>query len=308
MRISLLIPTYKRSKDLARCLQSIAHQTKSPNEVVVVCRDEDWDTRTFLEGITDLRLPLHIVLVDVPGQVAALNAGLAQVSSDIVAITDDDAAPWPDWLSRIETHFSENPRLGGVGGRDHVIGYGPYREHKTVGILQWFGRRIGNHHCGKGEARRVDFLKGANMSYRMAALGPLRFDQRLRGSGAQVHNDFAFSLEVRARGWQIIYDPAVAVDHYPAQRFGNDERFGDDIRSRSATNASAYNETLAVLEYFPRYRHVFFWFWAIVAGTDELPGLLRCIVSPTARMRRRLLSALGGRFEALAIARKRRSR
>lgn len=57
----------------------------------------------------------------------------------------------------------------------------------TIGVLiQWFGRIIGNHHLGVGLPQKVDFLKGANMSYRAQVLATLRFDTRLRGAGASL--------------------------------------------------------------------------------------------------------------------------
>ncbi len=301
MPISVLIPTYKRSADLARCLHAITRQSRPPDQVIVVCRQDDRETKVLLESPDRWPFALQIVSVQVPGQVAALNAGLARVDSEIVAITDDDAAPRPEWLSRIERHFASDSKIGGVGGRDYVHVGNRESEKSQVGILQWFGRRIGNHHRGTGMARAVDFLKGANMSYRMAAVGRLRFDERLRGSGAQVHNDFAFSLGVRRRGWRLIYDPAVAVDHYPAERFGEDQR---TERSQRAVNASAYNETIAILEHLPKYRHGFFWLWAIAAGTEELPGLLRCLL-PTkgaSQRRARLRPMLSGRLAAASRA------
>ncbi len=125
----------------------------------------------------------------------------------------------------------------------------------TVGILQWYGRCIGNHHLGAGAPRRVDFLKGANMSFRRTAIAGLRFDERLRGAGAQVGNDMAFSLALRLRGWTLLYDPLVAVDHYPAPRFD------DDSRSHTAFRAhrnAAFNQALIVSETLGRARSLIF--------------------------------------------------
>ena len=56
----------------------------------------------------------------------------------------------------------------------------------VVGKLAWFGRLTGNHHLGVGGGREVDVLKGVNMSFRREAIADLRFDQRMRGSGAKV--------------------------------------------------------------------------------------------------------------------------
>ena len=56
------------------------------------------------------------------------------------------------------------------------------------------------------------------MSFRAEAFVELRFDVRLRGQGAQPHEDFGFSLAVRRAGWRLLYDPAVLVDHYAGRR------------------------------------------------------------------------------------------
>jgi GT2 family glycosyltransferase len=205
--------------------------------------------------------------------VAALNAGLQCVAGDIVSITDDDAAPNTDWLTRIEEHFLQRPEIGGLGGRDYVQGVGAELESARVGVIQWFGRQIGNHHLGVGEARYVDMLKGVNMSFRVAAIGAVRFDERLRGTGAQVHNELAFCLELRRKGWKLLYDPRVAVDHFPAQRFDEDQR---SAKSELACSNAAYNETLILLEGLPLVVAPVFLLWAVLIGARDLPGIAQC--------------------------------
>jgi cellulose synthase/poly-beta-1,6-N-acetylglucosamine synthase-like glycosyltransferase len=208
--------------------------------------------------------------------VQALNSGLEAASGDIFAITDDDAAPRVDWLERIDAWFASDARIGGVGGRDWVH-HGERLENSVrsvVGKLEWYGRCVGNHHLGVGGAREVDFLKGANMSYRRAAIGTLRFDTRLRGSGAQVHNDLGFSLAVRRSGWKLIYDPQVAVDHYPAERFDEDAR---RVASDSAYRNAAFNQALILCEALGRSRAWLFLMWAMTVGTRSAPGLLQLL-------------------------------
>jgi hypothetical protein len=58
------------------------------------------------------------------------------------------------------------------------------------------------------------------MSYHRTAIEGLQFNKLLRGNGAQSHNDLVFSSTLKKRDWKLIYNPAVAVDHYPAQRSG----------------------------------------------------------------------------------------
>jgi glycosyltransferase involved in cell wall biosynthesis len=273
MQLSVLIPTFRRPEHLARCLHGLEEQTKSPRQVIVVARESDTKTLALLEH-EPFRLPLQVVMVDVPGQVAALNAGLDRVEGEIVAVTDDDARPRPEWLERIARHFASDATLGGVGGRDYLHDGHRYRDHAVVGKIQWFGRHIGNHHRGVGPPRYVDILKGANMSYRMRAVGDIRFDRRLLGAGAQLHNDMGFSLRIKQTGWRLLYDPEVAVDHFSAERDDDDRRLH---RSPEAVRNDAHNETVVILEYLPRRCLPVFFAWAILIGHTSLPGCAQCL-------------------------------
>lgn len=307
MNITVIIPTYRRPKDLARCLDALQKQTRPANEVLVMVRDIDTETWTLLEAFKPDSFPLRTVTVSVPGQVAALNAGLDKAQGDIIAITDDDAAPHADWLSRIETHFLLDSRMGGVGGRDWRYNGTQLLEQGTrnvVGQVQWFGRIIGNHHLGVGERREVDVLKGANMSYRRTAITNLRFDERLRGTGAQVHNDMGFSLALKRAGWKLIYDPAVAVNHYEGERWDED-RVGYFDSTTLAVLNSSYNEALILLDYFSISQRAAYIAWSFMIGTRQSPGILQAIrfTSKFGLLAwRRWIATQHGKFSALSTS------
>jgi len=299
MKNTVLIPTYRRPQDLSRCLAAVRVQTKPADQVIVVVRDTDVKTWQFLARLPASHLPLQTVKVTQPGVVAALNAGLALVDGDIVSITDDDAAPRPDWLERINTYLSADSHIGGVGGRDWI-----HHDNKLeavarpiVGKLQWFGRVIGNHHLGVGAAREVDVLKGVNMSFRQKAIAQLRFDERMRGTGAQVHFEMAFTLALKQAGWKIIYDPHIVVDHYPAQRFDEDQRH--NFNEIALINL-VHNETLILLEHLPPLRRVVFLLWAIFIGTRDSLGLgqwLRFFPSQGQIVNQKLWASWRGRWQ-----------
>lgn len=272
--ITVIIPTYQRPHDLTRCLEALKRQTRLADEVLVVVRDSDINTWTLLKDFKLDSLALHTVTVRVPGVVAAMNTGLDVAQGEIIAFTDDDAAPHPDWLARIETHFLSDERIGGVGGRDWVYLGTELLDgsSEVVGQLEWFGRVIGNHHIGVGKARKVDVLKGVNMSYRRDAIIGRHFDERMRGAGAQVHFEMSFCLALRRAGWKLIYDPMVAVDHYPGQRFDEDKR--DQLNSLALIN-SVHNETLVLLEHLSGVQRIVFLMWALLVGTRDALGFLQ---------------------------------
>jgi cellulose synthase/poly-beta-1,6-N-acetylglucosamine synthase-like glycosyltransferase len=300
--ISVIIPTYLRPKDLTRCLEALKQQTRPADEVLVVLRDSDRETWALLKESNFDPLPIKTVTVEVPGVVAALNAALDVATGDIITVTDDDAAPHPDWLKRIETYYLSDERLGGVGGRDWVYWENKLLDHddtEIVGQVQWFGRVIGNHHRGVGDAREVDILKGVNMSYRRSAIAQIGFDERMWGTGAQVNFEMALCLALKRKGWKLVYDPAIAVDHYPAKRFDEDKR--DRLNEVALVNA-VHNETLVLLENLSPPRRVVFMLWAILVGTQEALGLiqwLRFLPKEGKLAQRKWLASLRGRWQGL---------
>lgn len=242
--ISVIVPTFRRVPELARCLAALGRQARPADQIVVVCRDTDTDSHA---AVAASGKAIDLALVGTGGQVAAMNTGLDAARGEIVAIIDDDTIPSPDWLERIERHYANDARLGGLGGRD-VVHHGervvPASEAK-VGIIELHGRIIGNHHIGLGAAREVHVLKGANLSFRVAALAGARFDSRLLGAGAQVCNEVGICAAVRRNGWRVVYDPAIVVDHFPAVRHDEDAR---NTFSPVAQHNATHNETLAVLD------------------------------------------------------------
>ena len=276
MKTTVIIPTYCRPQDLARCLSALQQQTRQTDQVVVVVRDTDAQTWKFLEDNKESYTKLQTVTVKIPGVIAAMNAGLDAANGDIIAFTDDDAAPLPDWLQRIEAYFLADNGIGAVGGRDWVYQGNQLLDgaKQVVGRLQWFGRAIGNHHLGVGEPREVDVLKGVNVSYRRIAIAGLRFDERMRGTGAQVHFELAFCLALKRAGWKLIYDPAVAVNHYPAQRFDEDQR--NKFNDLALINA-IHNETLALLEHMKPVQRFVFAVWSMFIGTRDALGFVQLL-------------------------------
>ncbi|MDY6782471.1 MAG: glycosyltransferase family 2 protein [Cyanobacteriota bacterium] len=274
MTITVVIPTYRRPKDLTRCLEALKKQTRQADELLVIVRDTDTETWQLLKTFNSFPLALCALAVTEPGLIAALNTGLDAATGDIVVFTDDDAVARSDWLARIESYYVSDSCVGGVGGRDYV-----YRNEQlidgarpVVGRVQWFGRTIGNHNLGVGDAREVDILKGVNMSFRRRAIAHLCFDRRLQGTNAQIHSEIGFCLALKKAGWTLIYDPKIAVDHYQGQRFDEEQR---QIFNPLATTNIVHNHTLALLENLSPIRRAIFLLWAVLIGTKGAFGCLQ---------------------------------
>jgi glycosyltransferase involved in cell wall biosynthesis len=94
------------------CLEALRGQSHAGFEVIVV-------DNAPLDGETRKVAVRHGVRYEVepePGLNRARNCGLAHARAPIVAFTDDDARPEPDWVERIAAHFAAAPDLGAVTG------------------------------------------------------------------------------------------------------------------------------------------------------------------------------------------------
>ena len=279
MRMGVVIPTYRRPESLDQCLEGLSRQARPPDEVIVVIREDDEESAAALERWrhwNELKVVRDLIG---GGAVSQYNCGLDASRADVIGITDDDAVPRPEWLARLEHHFQKNPDLGGVGGRDFVIERGSLLTGKArcVGNVQWFGRVVGNHHIFTRLEPSIEILKGVNMTFRAAAIESLRFDQDLRGKGAQVCLDMAFSMQVRKRGWRLLYDPEVAVDHFPAPRFDADQRSGPSLQ---AIEDGSFNFYLTLRRHMrPGFRRGTALLWAWLVGVERSPGVFRGVWS-----------------------------
>jgi GT2 family glycosyltransferase len=271
VRVSVIVPTYKRPESLSLCLDALVGQDTQPDEILVAVRTGDHAT---LDVIQRHAGAVRAILVERPGVVAAMNAGADASTGEIVALTDDDSRPYPDWISRLVAVYNSDPTIGAVGGRDWVYHDDQLEDgaEPVVGVISWFGRMTGNHHLGVGPPRDVEVLKGVNLSMRGELLRQLRFDERLRGMGTEHHWELMLCLSLRRMGYRIIYDPAIAVEHRPQPRVDSSRDFG-----RIAVRAASHNETLAFLECLSPARRTVHLLWTTAFGTRGAPGLVQAV-------------------------------
>jgi GT2 family glycosyltransferase len=276
-------------------------QSRPADEIIIIVRASDIKTKFFLEKIKVDHTNLRIINVSAPGQIAALNAGLAEARCDIIIFTDDDCVPSPDWLARIGAYFQADPKIGGVGGRDKLYIDGKIIEgdNENVGVITWYGKIIGNHHLGYGQERAVDHLKGSNMAFRKEAVRGISFDLSLHGEGAQYRNDLALCLNVKKNGWKIIYDPQIVVEHFYAPRFEKDQRGNFDLQ---AVEDGAYNETRIAIKYMSFFKRWACLAYSVLIGSLFTPGLfqfIRIAVTGERNPVARFLAAARGRRLAI---------
>jgi len=105
VRVSVVVPTYRRPALLAQCLAALCAQDLAADDYeIVVCDDgPDDDTRATVERVAAEQAPRGLAVLYVPvtatqGPAAARNAGWRAAHAPLIAFTDDDTQPDPGWL------------------------------------------------------------------------------------------------------------------------------------------------------------------------------------------------------------------
>ena len=289
--VAVVVPTHLRPSDLDRCIHALLHQDDPAEQVIVVRGTGDDGAAAVLARYVDR---VTEVVTERTTSVERQRAGAALARAAVVAFTDDDAAPRPDWVARLRTHFTD-ATVGAVGGRDVAPG-APVPTARRVGRVRWWGRVDGRHSEGIGPARDVHHLRGVNMAFRRDLL---RFPVGLRGPGAPGYAELSSCLFVLGAGAKVRYDPALLVDHWLADR----TEHGADRRSNPSTAArtdDAFNQTYTLLSFRPARR------WALMAyvvliGDRSTGGLARCLVAAVTgdrQLARELVPLLGAHLAA----------
>ena len=103
MRLSVVIPTFRRPALIVRCLEAVVgqHLDAGAFEVIVVDDGRTDDTQAAVDAVARAH-PAHAIRYLRPhgahGPAAARNAGWQAARAPVVAFTDDDTIPDPDWL------------------------------------------------------------------------------------------------------------------------------------------------------------------------------------------------------------------
>lgn len=271
--ISIILPTYKRIKSLDRAIQALISQNFQDFELIIVCFINE--KKKVHNLIKKYNFKIFLVIeTNKKSQIAALNKGLEFTKGEIVCFIDDDVVPFKDWLQKINDFFkdSTNKNIGGIGGRDILYDNNKNINiiAKKVGKITYFGKIIGNHHC-IAKTQYVDTLKGANMCFRKEAIQGLTFNKNFIGGGAEYRNDTDFCLQVKKRGWKLLYIDTLSVKHY------HEKRHEDNIRgvfNKKAVYNAAFNETVMLKKYLSSFRFLLYIIRSFLIGDKFLSGLV----------------------------------
>jgi glycosyltransferase involved in cell wall biosynthesis len=223
--MTVVICTRNRATDLERALASLARQSYSQFDVLVVDNaPADSSTEQLISRLVAGGREITYVREPRPGLSWARNCALARITAPVVAWLDDDEVADVHWLMELAGAFCEHPGAVAVSGS--VVP----AELETQPQM-WF-EEYGGHTKGRGFAPAVfhgrntgeqnplyplpAFGVGANMAFRTATLrGIGGFDPALgAGTGTLGGEDTLMFSQVLLRGGTVVYRPTALTRHY----------------------------------------------------------------------------------------------
>jgi GT2 family glycosyltransferase len=243
LSVSVVVPTHDRCENLDRCLQAVSRLNPAPVEIIVI------DSAPQRVGAREvaLRWRARYLHEDVKGASRARNLGAREACGDIVAYTDDDAAPDASWLNSLVQEFSD-PKVALVAGKVVPPTAEPelHRLYELCGFIGQGTDRIvvdcDTHHWFE----LVSFLPfglGPNLAIRRSAFQKWSgFDERL-GPGTPVpgHEEQRAFLQLINLGYRLVYAPTACVTHpLPAPTI-------EELRQRGMRRLQASSAYLTLL-------------------------------------------------------------
>lgn len=119
--VSVVVPTYRRPQLLARCLEALRAQTLAPERYEILVADDgpDDDVRHVVKRfsrIADAPAIHYLAIRRTQGPAAARNAAWQRACAPLIAFTDDDTVPDPDWLAAGCAAMSSVPHAAAAAG------------------------------------------------------------------------------------------------------------------------------------------------------------------------------------------------
>jgi len=116
--VSVVIPSYRDADLLRLCLEALGRQTYPSDRVEIIVVDNAGDD-AVRQVCRDFGVTYTLEMQS--GVAAARNHGIALASHELLAFTDSDVIPLPDWLERGVRKFCETENCGFVAGAVEIF-------------------------------------------------------------------------------------------------------------------------------------------------------------------------------------------
>jgi len=124
---SIIVPTFNRPEELGRCVRFLAALDYPHDRFEAIIVDDGGESSAASATASySGQLRMRIIRRERGGPAAARNAGARIAGGNVLAFTDDDCAPEPDWLSVLMTSLRAQPDVLAGGRVVNSLADNPY--------------------------------------------------------------------------------------------------------------------------------------------------------------------------------------
>lgn len=200
--LSVVIPAFNEQDVIGNCLGALYEQRGDIARVVVVDNNSTDDTALIVKEWMVRWPAVQVVPEATPGIVAARNAGLNAVQTDIAARIDADTIVSPGWAAAYRRFFAA-PAQAAVGASTgiavpHDLPYPGLTERIFKSFILFSNKLL----------TKDDTLFGTNMAIRREAWQAIRNDVCRK---ADIMEDMDIGLHLQRRGYRVRMAPDARV-------------------------------------------------------------------------------------------------
>ncbi|HRN69778.1 MAG TPA: glycosyltransferase [Candidatus Woesebacteria bacterium] len=223
INVSIIIPTYNRSKSILALLNSLDKQITKEIEVLIIEQKYNF-SKMYGKFLSKHNAQFKYFYLKQQSLPAARNKGVENSNGDIILFLDDDVIVENSLVTNHLNNYRDK-NIGGIAGRVITPGQKNDINNEHVGRISL----IGNFSDGFSSKIRqeVDTVIGCNSSWRKKLLQEIGgFDEKFTGNA--IREDSDVSLRVKNLGYKIIFDPSSTVTHCRAIKGGSRKSEGRD--------------------------------------------------------------------------------
>ncbi len=214
--VSVVVATRNRPRDLARFLESAMQLTGVPFEILIADQSDDGRSESISAGFEKSGC-LRYLRCEPRGKSYAVNRAAGIARGAILALTDDDCTPGPDWLHVAVATLAERPYLDLLFGE-----FVPIKHDPKVDFIP-------RHHIEKALVYRTvpsaawaAGLGGNTVITTKAFLAVGGMDERIGpGAFSRSGNDCDLNYRVVDAGYVAADVPALIVRHWGARKWAD---------------------------------------------------------------------------------------
>lgn len=201
--VSVIVPVHNGVDRLHTCLAALTEQDYPADRVEVLVVDNA-STEDVSSALPPGDPRFHVLHEPRRGSYVARNTGAAMATGEVLAFTDADCIPRPDWLTSGVTTLLEEPAPDAVGGAINLVfrhGDRPHTPPEHYESLHGFEQQK--------YVERFSFAATANLFVRAATFRRVgAFNADLQSGG-----DLDWGTRLGRAGGRLVYAPATIIDH-----------------------------------------------------------------------------------------------